>query len=83
MTNNFSYAENVSQVDHFTLSTFLTSPNATATAADPAASNQVSVLTLALLLHLQVSVRRITELFPPTSSGTNMLMYVFCRDDGD
>ena len=38
-----SYADHVSHVNHLTTSTLLNSQNATATAADPATSNQVRI----------------------------------------
>ena len=42
VTKNSSHADDVTHVNHLTLNTLLTSPKATATAADPAASNYVS-----------------------------------------
>jgi hypothetical protein len=50
VTNSSSYADNVSHVNYLTLSTLLTSPNATATAADPTASNQVSIADFGIAL---------------------------------
>ena len=56
VTKNSSHADDVTHVNHLTLNTLLTSPKATATAADPAASNQVSFgIALAPLVVCKIS----------------------------
>lgn len=65
VTKNSSHADDVTHVNHLTLNTLLTSPKATATAADPAASNQVSNvdfgIALAPLVVCKISYRAVFD----------------------